>query len=271
MARIIALLSDFGTVDPYLGAMKGAILSVCPEATLVDLVHDLPAHDVLAGALALDAAHSAFPAGTVFVAVVDPGVGSARRGLAIRAGAHVFVGPDNGLFTFVLRAHPEAHVHAIVNAALGRAPRAPVFHGRDVFGPVAAQLAGGLAIEEVGPKVGDAMILDVPSPRRLEEGGFEAVVVHVDRFGNLTTNLPGRACEGAGIQVWVGSVLVPFVSIYADVPRGAPCALLGSSGRLEVAVREGSAAVTLGAGKGTAVRVVVNSPTVSPDDAAGCR
>src|SRR5882672_3312152 len=95
MARIIALLSDFGTLDPYVGAMKGAILSVCPEATLVDLVHDLPAHDVLAGALALDAAYPTFPPGTVFVAVVDPGVGSARRGLAIRAGEHVFVGPDN--------------------------------------------------------------------------------------------------------------------------------------------------------------------------------
>jgi hypothetical protein len=255
MARIIALLTDFGTVDPYLGAMKGAILSVCPEATLVDLVHEVPAHDVLAGALALEAAYPAFPAGTVFVAVVDPGVGSARRGLAIQAGEHVLVGPDNGLFTFVLRAHPEARVHAIVNAALGRAPVSPVFHGRDVFGPVAAHLARGLALEDVGPRVGDAMVLDVPSPRRLEDGGLEAVVVHVDRFGNLTTNLSARECQGPALHVWVGGVVVPFVGSYADVPRGAPCALLGSSGRLEVAVREGSAAVALRAGKGTPVRV----------------
>lgn len=189
MARIIALLTDFGTVDPYVGAMKGAILSVCPEANLVDLVHDVPAHDVLAGAMALDAAYPVFPEATVFVAVVDPGVGSARRGLAIRAGAYVFVGPDNGLFTFVLRTHPEARVHEITNPGLGRAPRSPVFHGRDLFGPVA------------------------------------------------------------------GSVLVPFVTTYADVARGTPCALLGSSGRLEVAVREGSAAVVLGAGMGAAVRV----------------
>ncbi|HVQ30706.1 MAG TPA: SAM-dependent chlorinase/fluorinase, partial [Vicinamibacteria bacterium] len=164
MARIIALLTDFGTVDPYVGAMKGAILSVCPDATLVDLVHDLPAHDVLAAALALDAAHPVFPAGTVFVAVVDPGVGSARRGLAIRAGAHTFVGPDNGLFTLVLRAHADAQVHEITNPALGRVPRSPVFHGRDVFGPVAAHLAQGLAIEEVGPRVVGPTVLDVPLP-----------------------------------------------------------------------------------------------------------
>jgi hypothetical protein len=255
VARIIALLTDFGTVDPYVGAMKGAILSVCPEATLVDLVHDVPVHDVLAGAFALDAAYPTFPEGTVFVAVVDPGVGSARRGLAIRAGTCVFVGPDNGLFTLVLHAHPEAQVHVIANPALGRAPLSPVFHGRDLFGPVAAHLALGLAIEEVGPLVGDPIVFDLPSPRLLEERGLEASVVHVDRFGNLTTNLPGRECERPAIEVRVGGVLVPFVGTYADVPRGAPCALVGSSGRLEVAVREGSAAVVLGAGTGTAVRV----------------
>src|SRR5437773_4182476 len=123
-------------MDPYLGAMKGAILSVCPEATLVDLAHEVSPHDVLAAALGLDAAYRTFPAGTVFVAVVDPGVGSARRGLALQAGRHLFVGPDNGLFTFILREHAEARVHGLENARLFRSPVSPVFHGRDVFGPV---------------------------------------------------------------------------------------------------------------------------------------
>src|SRR6266446_8123224 len=129
-------------MDPYAGAMKGAILSVCPEATLVDLAHEVPPHDVLAGALTLDAACRTFPPGTVFVAVVDPGVGSPRRGLALQAGPHLFVGPDNGLFSFVLREHAELRVHGLENARLFRSPVSPVFHGRDVFGPVATLGAG---------------------------------------------------------------------------------------------------------------------------------
>ena len=121
----MALLTDFGAMDPYVGAMKGAILSVCPEATLVDLAHEVPPHDVLAGALTLHAACRTFPAGTVFVAVVDPGVGSPRRGLALRAGPHLFVGPDNGLFSFVLREHPQARIHGLENSRLFRSPVSP--------------------------------------------------------------------------------------------------------------------------------------------------
>ena len=254
----MALLTDFGAMDPYVGAMKGAILSVCPEATLVDLAHEVPPHDVLAGALTLHAACRTFPAGTVFVAVVDPGVGSPRRGLALRAGPHLFVGPDNGLFSFVLREHPQARIHGLENSRLFRSPVSPVFHGRDVFGPVAGHLAQGVGLGEVGPKVEDPVLLEAPEPRKLATGEWEAAVLYVDRFGNLTTSLSERAVEGArAVEVWVGGATIPWVGTYSEVRPGTPCALVGSSGRLEVAVREGSASARLGVGKGSPVRVRV--------------
>src|SRR5436190_1951844 len=152
---IVALLSDFGLRDHYVGAMKGAVLSVCPEAQLVDVVHDLDPHDVEMARFALAAAAPAFPPGTVFLAVVDPGVGTSRRGLAVATADHLFVAPDNGLLSLVLADHPEARVHAITNAGLFRFQVSPTFHGRDVFGPVAGHLARGMALEEVGPAVSD--------------------------------------------------------------------------------------------------------------------
>src|SRR5512142_528142 len=130
---VIALLTDFGLQDHYVGVMKGAILAVCPQAVLVDVLHEVPRHDVAAGALALDAAYRFFPPGTVFLAVVDPGVGSSRRAVAASAGEWLFVGPDNGLFTHVLEAHPSARVHLLANPVLQRPPVSPVFHGRDLF------------------------------------------------------------------------------------------------------------------------------------------
>jgi S-adenosyl-L-methionine hydrolase (adenosine-forming) len=262
MPPIVALLTDFGTADPYLGSMKGAILSACPAATLVDLVHDLPPHDVAAGALILEAAYPSFPAATVFVAVVDPGVGSDRRGLALEADGYRFVGPDNGVFTWVLDEHPDARIRALTNTGLFRSPVSPVFHGRDVFGPVAGHLALGLGLEHVGPAVSDPVLLPVAAVRRLGEAEWEATVVHVDRFGNLTTNLRQRDLEGmAGgplrgdIVVSLAGAILPLARTYADVGEGEACALMGSGGRLEVAVREGNAARLLGVGKGTAVRV----------------
>jgi len=263
MPPIVALLTDFGTADPYLGSMKGAILSACPAATLVDLVHDLPPHDVAAGALILEAAYPSFPAATVFVAVVDPGVGSARRGLALGAGGYRFVGPDNGIFTWVLDEHPDARIRALTNTALFRSPVSPVFHGRDVFGPVAGHLALGLDLEHVGPAVSDPVLLPRAAVHRRGNTEWEATVVHVDRFGNLTTNLRQRDLEEmaaggnapGGIVVSLAGTTLPLVRTYADVGEGEACALIGSGGRLEVAVREGSAARLLGVGTGAAVRV----------------
>jgi S-adenosylmethionine hydrolase len=256
---VIALLTDFGLQDPYVGAMKGAILSVCPEATLVDVLHDVPAHDVAAGALALDSVYRHFPGGTVFVAVVDPGVGSPRRPIAVGAGRWLFVGPDNGLFTFVLEAHPSARVHLLANPLLFREPTSPVFHGRDLFGPAAGRMARGLALDEVGPVVADPVRLAHPPKTRLA-GGWEGAVLHVDRFGNLTTNLleADLAALGGGLEgleVTLGERALPLVLSYADVAPGAVCALVGSSGRLEIAVHRGRADALPGAERGARVCV----------------
>jgi len=260
MVPVIALLTDFGLRDPYVGAMKGAILSACPEATLADVLHEVPAHDVLAGALALDAAYRHFPGGTVFVAVVDPGVGTDRRPIAVGAGRWLFVGPDNGLFTFVLDAHPSARVHLLANPLLYREPLSPVFHGRDLFGPVAGRLASGLPLEEVGPAVVDPVRLALP-PKSRTEDGWQGAVVHVDRFGNLMTNLleadlralAGRGLEG--LEVSLGGRRLPLVRFYSEVAAGEACALVGSSGRLEIAVNRGRADALAGGGPGTPVRV----------------
>lgn len=258
MAPPVALLTDFGYADPYVGAMKGAILSVCPGATLVDLVHDLPAHDVLAGALALEAAHPHFPPGTIFVAVIDPGVGSARRGLALAVSGRTFVGPDNGLFTLVLG--PDARVHALEDTRFFRSPVSPVFHGRDVFGPVAGHLALGRRLEELGPALSHTVRLNLPTPRRTV-WGYEGEVLHVDRFGNLITSLTVAEVDSlaagtpAAVRTLIGSCAVPLVRTYSDVAEGVPLALVGSGGRLEVAVHRGRAAQALGAGRGTIVRL----------------
>jgi hypothetical protein len=264
MRTIVALLSDFGTQDHYVGAMKGAILSVCPDAQIVDVVHDLAPHDVEAGSFVLAAAVEAFPAGTVFLAVVDPGVGTSRRGLAVQTEAHRFVAPDNGVLTHILADHHAARVHAITNAGLFRFHVSPTFHGRDVFGPVAGHLARGMAIEEVGPMAEDPQRLPLPEVRLRGHHEWEGEVVHVDRFGNLTTNVGRGELEqivsSVGgdptrlVAVVEGAVL-PLVRAYGDVAEGEPCALLGSSARLELAANRANAARLLGAGRGTRLRL----------------
>ena len=263
---LVALLTDFGTRDHYVGAVRGAVLAACPEATVVDITHQLPRHDVAAGAYSLAAAYRAFPAGAVFLAVVDPGVGSARRAIALEAGGYRFVGPDNGIFTHVLAEHPGARVHEITNPRLMRPDVSPTFHARDVFAPVAAHLARGAALSEVGPPVRDPVVAAQEAVRRVGKSEWEATVVHVDGFGNLTTSLSGADLDGilesldgdpTELVVVVEGVVLPLVRTYADVAEGEPCALMGSSGRLEIAVHRDSAARLLGAPKGAPVRLRV--------------
>jgi S-adenosylmethionine hydrolase len=270
MAAIVGLLSDFGHADHYVGAMKGAVLAACPEATLVDLVHDVPAHDVRAGALALEAAYRAFPGRSVFVAVVDPGVGSSRRGLAVSAGGYFFVGPDNGLLSLVAGAHQGARTRALTNAGLFRYEVSALFHGRDVFAPVAGHLARGGAFEEVGPLVEDMVVLRLPALERRGPGEWAGEVLHVDHFGNLVTNVSAADLEAvareaaAGLDellVSIAGAIVPVARVYADVAVGEPCALVGSGGRLEVAVNQGSAAREMGAGRGSPVRLFLPRPS----------
>ena len=264
MPTIVALLSDFGTQDHYVGAMKGAVLSVCPDAQLVDVVHDLAPHDVEAGSFVLASAVEAFPTGTVFLAVVDPGVGTGRRALAVEKDGRRFVAPDNGLLTHVLVGATPARVHAITNAGLFRYRVSSTFHGRDVFGPVAGHLARGMAIEEVGPAAADPVLLPLPAMRDHGDGEWEGEIIHVDRFGNLTTNvldvdldqiLSRFGGDPTEVVVVVEGAVLPLVSAYGDVSEGEPCALVGSSHRLEIAIHGGNAARLLGAARGASVRI----------------
>lgn len=256
---VIAILTDFGTADHYVGAMKGAILAVCRHVTLVDVTHDIPVHDIIAGALELAAAVPYFPVDTVFLAVVDPGVGSARRALAAEAGAYRFVGPDNGLLAPALDALGPGAVVALDKPAFARPTISRTFEGRDRFGPAAAWLAAGVPVRDLGSPTDDYVRLPLPEAAVLPDRVVGEVLL-IDRFGNLVSNIPARnavrADRGTPAVLLEGRLAGPLVATYAAVPAGAPCALVGSTGRLEVAVREGSAAVRFAARRGDRVEVV---------------
>ncbi|MEO7156908.1 MAG: SAM-dependent chlorinase/fluorinase [Vicinamibacterales bacterium] len=260
MARpVVALLTDFGTRDHYAGTLKGVILSVCPDATLVDIGHEIPAHDVVAGALELAACYRYFPHGTIFLVVVDPGVGSARRGIAADIGDHRFVAPDNGVLSAVFRDAPPKKVVELTERKYSRPTISRTFEGRDRFAPAAGFLAKGLAMVSLGKAITNYHSLDLPRP---VVSGMELTgeVVRVDRFGNLITNLDRKAFEqftnGAGIAVVAGDRDVArIVATYADAPRGELCALFGSTDHLEIAINAGDAAGSLQLGRGAAVRV----------------
>ena len=252
-APIVTLTTDFGTRDAYVAAMKGVILGIAREARLVDVSHDVAAHDITEGALALEAAVPFFPADTVHVAVVDPGVGTARRGLAVVTEGARFVGPDNGLFTPFLEGPWRAFELTAPEYRLATVSR--TFHGRDVFAPAAAHLALGVAPERFGPPVEDPVRLHWPTVRETH-GAVAGTVLHVDRFGNLVTSIRASAFAAFGeVTVRLAGRSVPFVSTYGDLEPGQPGALVGGSGRLEVAVREGSAASRFRARRGTPVVV----------------
>lgn len=263
MRPLVALLTDFGTRDHYVGAVRGAVLCACPDAQVVDVTHEIEPQNVAEAAFVLAACYRAFPADTVFVAVVDPGVGTTRRALAAEAGGYRFVAPDNGLLSLVLQEQPVVALHEIVNSGLFRSHVSHTFHARDVFGPVAGHLARGAPLGLVGPAAKAPVVFPVPRARRAPDGQWQAEVVHCDRFGNLTTSLTraelesivGDGAESGGIRVVAAGLTLPFVDTYGDVREGEACALLGSADRLEIGVNRGSAAAVLGMGVGAPVTV----------------
>src|SRR5213593_1532664 len=195
MARpVIALVSDFGSRDHYAGAMKGVALAICPDLTLVDITHDLPPHDVLGGALELAACYRYFPAGTIFLVVVDPGVGSTRRGIAAEAGDYKFVAPDNGVLTAVLDEHPPKRVVELTERRYARPTVSRTFEGRDRFAPAAAWLAKGIELTALGRPAGSIQRLEIPHPD-VAADAVHGEVLRVDRFGNLVTNIDRRTFE----------------------------------------------------------------------------
>jgi S-adenosylmethionine hydrolase len=242
---IITLLTDFGLADSYVAEVKGVLLSRAPSAVLVDITHHVPPGDVRAGQYLLARAWHRFPAGTVHLAVVDPGVGTARRALAAEAAGHRFVAPDNGLLSFLQRPR-FVGLPVPVDAA-------PTFHGRDVFAPAAAALASGRRLEDLGSPITDPYISPLPSPRH-DGTALMGEVVYLDHFGTLVSNISGGDVE-PGVRIRVaGTDVGALRRTFGDVERGALVAFVGSGGTVEVAVRDGSAARLLGVGVGAEVR-----------------
>ncbi len=247
MSRIVTLLTDFGTTDGYVGEVKGTLLSLAPGTAIVDVAHDIPAGDVAAGCYVLGRVWRTFPKGTVHLAVVDPGVGSARRALAAEAGGHFFVAPDNGLLSDVFAAATPRAVSLAVPTAASR-----TFHGRDVFAPAAARLASGAPLLDLGAPFSDPVRLPA-HVLEVQEGELVGEVVYVDRFGTLVTNLPLRKVA-PNARVRLAGHDLQLLATFADVPAGEPVAFIGSGATVEIAVRNGRADVVLGLSRGTEVR-----------------
>jgi S-adenosyl-L-methionine hydrolase (adenosine-forming) len=262
MDGLITLLTDFGTQDAYVGIMKGVILGINPDARIVDLTHAIPPQAVLPAALALRSAAGFFPTGTVHVAVVDPGVGSVRRPILVETGEGLLVGPDNGVLSLAATVLRRRVIRVIENERFFRHPVSQTFHGRDVFAPVAAHLSRGVEPQQIGPAMDSMVELTVPAVRRTESA-LRGEVVYVDHFGNLVTNIDAAAMArfpAPSLSVTInGERVAGPVTAYAAVPEGAPLAIVGSWGMMEIAVCNGSAARRFAAGPGTPVTVVVES------------
>ena len=260
MARpVIALLSDFGSRDHYAGTMKGVILGICPDATLVDISHDIPPHDLRFAALELAAACRFFPTGCVFLVVVDPGVGSARRGVAADTGDHRFVAPDNGVLTAVFQQTPPKRVVELTERRYARPTVSRTFEGRDRFAPAAAWLAKGIQLSALGRPVSDYQSIDIPVIQ-VGDDAIDGVVLRIDRFGNLVTNIDRKAFDrlaSAGeIEIEIGGHPVGrLVETYADIAADEVCALFGSTEHLEIAANAASAVERLGVDQEAPVRV----------------
>jgi len=262
---VITFTSDFGHEDWFVGVVHGAIHEICPEARIVDLTHQIPPAAIERAAFVIEAAAPDFPGGTVHLAVVDPGVGTARRALAARARGQLFVGPDNGLLEWAL-AEPGAEVRSLTEPRYFRHPVSRTFHGRDVFAPVAAHLARGVALAKLGPLVADPVRLARPAAHA-GDGELEGRVMFLDRFGNALTNLAAGSIAAAfpgvpeqRLEVRVAGRRIQGIShSYGDAPLGTLVAVIGSSGRLEIAQVGGHAAERFGLGEGDLVVVAARS------------
>jgi len=255
MSPLITLTTDFGSRDGYVAQMKGVILGINPQARLIDVTHDIESFDIMEAALVIRGLSEYFPAGTVHVAVVDPGVGSSRRGIVMRLNGRFYVGPDNGLFSLVFARSRASDVREISNSNLFLRQPHPTFHGRDVFAPAAAHLSMGIAFDAVGAVVEDPVILSIPEPIQTEDG-IEGEIIHLDRFGNLTSNIESGMLHRSVDSVQTGGWEIKGIKkFFSEVPTGAPIAVINSFGFLEIAVNLGNASLDLGVQKGSRVKV----------------
>ena len=272
-APLITLLTDFGTADYFVAAVKGVILTINPAVSIIDVTHEVPPQDIESGAFTLLTCYRDFPAGTIHVCVVDPGVGSLRRPIVVSAGDYHFVGPDNGLFSYVYDREASHKVFHVAANEYFHASPSPTFHGRDIFAPVAAALSQGVKPKKLGPRIFDEVRLAPLAPAKDESGKLHGRIIHIDRFGNCITNFTrADVPDTAQAEVHVKrKVIREFRQFFAEGQeasvrkgkrnsRSAPhelFAIWGSAGFLELAINGGSAATTLGAQRGDAVIVSV--------------
>ena len=257
---LITLLTDFGTKDHFVSSMKGVILRIHPQLSIIDLSHDITAHRIDEAAHFMQSCYRCFPDGTVHLVVVDPGVGTCRRALVVQAGRQYFLAPDNGVLTSVLAEHPQAEIREIKDFQHRLQPQGSTFEGRDLFAPAAAWLAKGMVFESFGPPVDIPVRIPVHEP---VWRGAQLVgeIVSVDRFGNLISNITRRHMEearvvigGRSLQIHISTYRVErLVGCYSEGDTGRPFALINSNGLVEIFVKEGSAASTMGVGRGQRV------------------
>jgi len=271
---LISLTTDFGLKDGYTGVLKGVIWGICPEAQIADISHAITPQDVLEGAFVLWRAYPFFPENTIHVAVVDPGVGTRRRPIAARIGKYFFIGPDNGLFTPVMEDAEKNRwqmefVH-LTNAKYWLPDVSHTFHGRDIFAPVAAHLAKGVLLAEVGVPISDPLRLEMPKPVRTKDG-WRAQITVIDVFGNLTTNLPAAFLADAGEVIFRlrGREVRGLVKSYGHHSSGELIALVDSEDFIEIAVVNGSAAQVIGARVGNLVEVILYTDGTDFTDSHG--
>lgn len=253
----ITLMTDFGLTDPYVGVMKGVILSIIPEVALVDLTHEIPPQDIQRAAFLLSTVIGYFPVGTVHTIVVDPEVGGERRPIAIRTRHAFFVAPDNGVLSMALARQPAEEIVHLTNPDYWLPSVSATFHGRDIFAPAAAHLARGVPLSDLGTPIQDIVRLPIPHPTRRPDGSILGRVQHIDRFGNCITNIPSEMLDlSSPVVVSVaGHAIQGIVSTYSSVEPGQPLSLVGSTDFLEIAVRNGNAARELGVKAGDTVLI----------------
>jgi S-adenosyl-L-methionine hydrolase (adenosine-forming) len=262
---IITLLTDFGTQDEYVGVIKGVIVGINSAVTMIDITHGITPQNLTSAAYALMAAFPVFPQGTIHMAVVDPTVGTQRDIVAVQCAGHLFLAPDNGLLAPILEAYPPEAGHRVENESLFRRPVSRTFHGRDIFAPVAAHLSVGMPLKNVGRPLDLSRLcpLAVAQPHRDSSGALVGTIVHVDRFGNLITNIGRRhllELGSAKIDIQLGTHIIEgLAENYAQGSHGEPLALLGSRDCLEIAVYGGSAAALFENDQSRTVRVRVKT------------
>ena len=259
---IVTLTTDFGTSDHFVGAVKGVILDIVPEAAIVDITHAIQAFDVLDGAIAISQTYSYFPTGTVHMVVVDPGVGTTRRPIIASSDGYHFVAPDNGVLSMVYAKEDRIHVRHVTSEHYFRQPVSNTFHGRDVFAPVAAYLAKLVDSHKFGDEIEDYVKFAAPKPKPAGDNRLRAVVLKVDRFGNLITNLTPQdapnlfGADPAPFKIVVGSKEITDIRTnYAEGAPGEVFGILGSMGYLEIVANRAPAAQVTGAGKGSEVSI----------------